>query len=130
MLDVLQAWPIIPMLMLPPIRKSEKCLIKWAAKQRKDILLENIPPPPCCMPQKLSACHGGPWGPSVVGGSGALSPNPLGGPCSVRNLYFVIVCTKSPPPTSPPYLPPPLPPPPYLRLASLDAGASPRTPVK
>ena len=61
-----------------------------------------------------------------------------------------IVCTKSPPPTSPPYLPPPptppyppppppLPPPPtsppptsppYLRLASLDAGASPRTPLK
>ena len=49
-----------------------------------------------------------------------------------------IVCTKSPPPTYPPYpppptpppTPPPLPPPPYLRLASLDAGASPRTPLK
>ena len=46
----------------------------------------------------------------------------------------------NPPPTSPPYLPPYLPPPtslPYLRLASLnrrlaslDAGASPRTPLK
>ena len=75
-------------------------------------------------------------------------------------LWGAIVCTKSPPPTSPPYLPPPplsppnpppyptsppylppLPPPPtsppYLqlaslerRLASLDAGASPRTPLK
>ena len=68
------------------------------------------------------------------------------------NIPHMIVCTKSPPPTSPPYLPPPptppyppptppLPPPPtsppYLRLASLDrrlasldAGASPRTPLK
>ena len=46
----------------------------------------------------------------------------------------------APPPTSPPYLPP-VPPPPYLppylrlasldrRLASLDTGASPRTPLK
>ena len=64
----------------------------------------------------------------------------------VSTLEDVIVCTKSPPPTSPPYLPPPYPPPtpplpppptsppptspPYLRLASLDAGASPRTPLK
>ena len=38
-----------------------------------------------------------------------------------------------PPPYTPPYPPPylpPLPPPPYLRLASLDAGSSPRTPLK
>ena len=34
-----------------------------------------------------------------------------------------------PPPNPPPYLPPPTSPP-YLRLASLDAGASPRTPLK
>ena len=76
-------------------------------------------------------------------------------PVAARSATGAIVCTKSPPPTSPPptYPPPtpplpplppqpppypPLPPPylppptspPYLRLASLDAGASPRTPLK
>ena len=45
---------------------------------------------------------------------------PRGRKRSRPNDHRVIVCTKSPPPTSPP----------YLRLASLDAGAGPRTPLK
>ena len=50
----------------------------------------------------------------------------------IRHAYIYAVFSNLapyPPPTSPSYLPP-LPPPHYLRLASLDAGASPRTPLK
>ena len=90
--------------------------------------IRTAPPPGRSAPYWLVPVW---WGPR----SGPSKSAPL-----VRFAGVVgwIVCTKSPPPTSPPYPPPnppPLPPPPYLpppylRLASLDAGASPRTPLK